>query len=128
GGHQAEPGERAHGRRDAGVGAGAPRRLARPRRRSDRTTEGDPMSFLRPTSGKTRIRAAAVGLVAMLGTYASSGCGLESVNAYIPPADPGSIEHYESLEGVEITVGGKDFTEQLILGNMLAVIFDVAGA
>jgi len=77
---------------------------------------------------RARVQAAGVAAVAVLGAYASSGCGLQSVNAYIPPADPGSIEHYDSLEGVEITVGGKDFTEQLILGNMLAVIFSVAGA
>ena len=40
----------------------------------------------------------------------------------------GAIQHYDSLEGVEITVIAKDFTEQLILGNMLSIILKTAGA
>nr|MBA2695508.1 glycine betaine ABC transporter substrate-binding protein [Actinomycetota bacterium] len=43
-------------------------------------------------------------------------------------AEPGAIQHYESLEGVEITVAGKNFTEQLILGNLLATVLSTAGA
>ena len=46
----------------------------------------------------------AVEALAVLGAYASSGCGLQSANAFIPSADPGSIKHYDSLDGVEITV------------------------
>lgn len=57
-----------------------------------------------------------------------AGCGLQNANGYIAPAEPGSIQHYDSLDGVEITVGAKDFTEQLILGNMLATVLQTAGA
>jgi osmoprotectant transport system substrate-binding protein len=57
-----------------------------------------------------------------------AGCGLQNANGYIAPAEPGSIKHYDSLDGVEITVGAKDFTEQLILGNMLATVLQTAGA
>ncbi|GAA1910359.1 glycine betaine ABC transporter substrate-binding protein [Nocardioides hwasunensis] len=59
---------------------------------------------------------------------AVAGCGLQNANGYIAPAEPGSIKHYDSLDGVEITVGAKDFTEQLILGNMLATVMQTAGA
>jgi osmoprotectant transport system substrate-binding protein len=55
-------------------------------------------------------------------------CGLQSANAFIPPAEPGRIKPIESLEGVEVTVGSKNFTEQLILGKMAAIIMQVAGA
>ncbi|WP_375003358.1 glycine betaine ABC transporter substrate-binding protein [Aeromicrobium sp. CTD01-1L150] len=73
-----------------------------------------------------RIMPAAVATVALVA--ATAGCGLQNANGYIAPADPGEIKHYDSLEGVEITVGAKDFTEQLILGNMLATIMQTAGA
>lgn len=43
-------------------------------------------------------------------------------------AKPGTIKHYDSLEGVPLTVAAKDFTEQLILGNMLSTILHAAGA
>lgn len=59
---------------------------------------------------------------------AAAGCGLKSASAFIPPAEPGSIKPVESLQGVEAVVGGKNFTEQLILGKMAAIIMDVAGA
>ncbi len=39
-----------------------------------------------------------------------------------------TIQHYDSLEGVPITVTAKDFTEQLILGNMVSIILNAAGA
>ncbi|MCG5433138.1 glycine betaine ABC transporter substrate-binding protein [Mycobacterium sp. MYCO198283] len=57
-----------------------------------------------------------------------TGCGLQSASGTVLSAKPGLIQHYDSLEGVEITVAGKDFTEQLILGNMLSIILKVAGA
>lgn len=58
----------------------------------------------------------------------AGGCGLRSASGAVLPADPGTIQHYESLEGVPITVAAKDFTEQLILGNMLSTILSTAGA
>ncbi|MGJ9412161.1 glycine betaine ABC transporter substrate-binding protein [Aeromicrobium sp. CF4.19] len=57
-----------------------------------------------------------------------AGCGLQNANGFIAPAEPGTIEQYDSLEGVPITVGAKDFTEQLILGNMFATVLQTAGA
>jgi osmoprotectant transport system substrate-binding protein len=56
------------------------------------------------------------------------GCGLRSASGAVLEAKPGSIGHYDSLEGVKVTVAAKDFTEQLILGNMLSIILNAAGA
>jgi osmoprotectant transport system substrate-binding protein len=55
-------------------------------------------------------------------------CGLQSANAFIAPADPGKIKPIPALDGVEVTVGSKNFTEQLILGKMAETIFQVMGA
>ncbi|MGV0805101.1 glycine betaine ABC transporter substrate-binding protein [Mycolicibacterium setense] len=57
-----------------------------------------------------------------------TGCGLRSASGAVLEAKPGTIQHYDSLEGVPITVTAKDFTEQLILGNMVSIILNAAGA
>ncbi len=72
-----------------------------------------------------RLRAA---LAALVAAASLAGCGLESASGAVLDADPGAVQHYGSLEGVKITVAAKDFTEQLILGNMLSIILNVAGA
>ena len=59
---------------------------------------------------------------------AVASCGLESASGTVLDAEPGTIRHYDSLDGVKITVAAKDFTEQLILGNMLSIILNAAGA
>jgi osmoprotectant transport system substrate-binding protein len=77
-------------------------------------------------TGRNRRTIAALTGAACVAVLA--GCGLQNANGYIAPADPGTIKRYDSLEGVEITVGAKDFTEQLVLGNMLATVLQTAGA
>jgi osmoprotectant transport system substrate-binding protein len=57
-----------------------------------------------------------------------SGCGLRSASGAVLTANPGTVKHYKSLEGVHLTVAAKDFTEQLILGNMLSTLLSTAGA
>ncbi len=81
-----------------------------------------PLGNQRTTRGLTGILALTA--VAVL----ASGCGLRSANGAVLEAEPGSIEKYDSLDGVEITVAGKNFTEQLILGNLLATVLSTAGA
>lgn len=68
----------------------------------------------------------ALPLVALL--LLSTGCGLRSASGAVLTALPGTIKHYDSLEGVALTVTAKDFTEQLILGNMVSTVLDAAGA
>lgn len=57
-----------------------------------------------------------------------AGCGLQSASGVVLDAEPAAIEHHDSLEGVELTVGAKNFTEQLILGHMFSIVLSTAGA
>jgi osmoprotectant transport system substrate-binding protein len=57
-----------------------------------------------------------------------TGCGLRSASGAVLAANPGSIPRYKSLEGAHLTVAAKDFTEQLILGNMMSTVLATAGA
>ncbi|MGB3772822.1 MAG: glycine betaine ABC transporter substrate-binding protein [Rhodococcus sp. (in: high G+C Gram-positive bacteria)] len=61
-------------------------------------------------------------------TLALTGCGLQSGSAVPLDVSPGSIEVVPELEGAELTVGSKDFTEQIILGYILEFALSAAGA
>lgn len=67
--------------------------------------------------------ATAALLVALL-----AGCGLEAGGAVPLPVGPGSIRPIAALDGVQITVGSKDFTEQNILGYLIEFALTAAGA
>ena len=73
-----------------------------------------------------RRRALAMAGVLIAGLVA--GCGLQSASGAILEARPGEIQHYDSLKDVKLTVAAKDFTEQLILGNMFSTALAAAGA
>jgi osmoprotectant transport system substrate-binding protein len=81
---------------------------------------------MRTTPRATRLVAALAALSAC--ALLLSGCGLRSASGAVLAANPGSIPRYKSLEGVHLTVAAKDFTEQLILGNMLSTVLSTAGA
>lgn len=57
-----------------------------------------------------------------------AGCGLESGGAVPLPVGSGSIEPIPELDGVKITVGSKDFTEQITLGYIIEFALTAAGA
>ncbi|WP_237568064.1 glycine betaine ABC transporter substrate-binding protein [Mycolicibacterium lacusdiani] len=63
-----------------------------------------------------------------IASTALAGCGLRSASGAVLEARPGAIAHYDSLDGAKITVIAKDFTEQLILGNMVSIVLAAAGA
>ncbi|WP_206784139.1 glycine betaine ABC transporter substrate-binding protein [Amycolatopsis sp. MtRt-6] len=66
-------------------------------------------------------------VVALLGVTLSS-CGL-TVNQAVPyDIRPGSIQPIPALQGVKITVGSKDFTENIILAYMAEMALTAAGA
>jgi osmoprotectant transport system substrate-binding protein len=68
-------------------------------------------------------------VVAITLVLTMTGCiGLSSASSFIPGANPGSVKPIPSLKGVQLTVGSKDFTEQLILGKMAVILLKVAGA
>lgn len=57
-----------------------------------------------------------------------AGCGL-NVNAALPyDVQPGTIRPVPSLEGLNVTVGSKDFTENIILGYLAELALSAAGA
>ena len=57
-----------------------------------------------------------------------ASCGLQSGGAVPLPVGPGSIQPVAALEGVSLTVGSKDFTEQVILGYFIEFALVAAGA
>nr|WP_297609732.1 glycine betaine ABC transporter substrate-binding protein [Nocardia sp.] len=56
------------------------------------------------------------------------GCGLQSGSAVPLQVGPASIRPVPELDGVSITVGSKDFTEQNILGYLIEFAMAAAGA
>ncbi|MEU7717175.1 glycine betaine ABC transporter substrate-binding protein [Streptomyces tibetensis] len=59
---------------------------------------------------------------------AAAGCGLTSGSPLTDDVKPGSIGRGEPLKGAHLTVTSKSFTEQLILGSVMGIAFEAAGA
>lgn len=59
---------------------------------------------------------------------AAVGCGLTSGSPMVDDVRPGTIGRGEPLKGAELTVTSKSFTEQLILGAIMGIAFEAAGA
>jgi osmoprotectant transport system substrate-binding protein len=57
-----------------------------------------------------------------------TGCGLGAGGAVPLKVGPGSVQPEPALEGVQITVGSKEYTEQVILGYILEYTLAAAGA
>ncbi|GAB2788704.1 glycine betaine ABC transporter substrate-binding protein [Streptomyces chlorus] len=57
-----------------------------------------------------------------------SSCGLTSGSPMVDAVEPGSIGRGKPLEGANLTVTSKEFTEQLILGAIMGIAFQAAGA
>ncbi|MEU0790434.1 glycine betaine ABC transporter substrate-binding protein [Amycolatopsis sp. NPDC005961] len=75
---------------------------------------------------KLRRMTAVLG-VAVLGATLSA-CGL-TVNQAVPyDIQPGTIQPIPSLQGLKVTVGSKDFTENIILAYMSEMALSAAGA
>ena len=59
---------------------------------------------------------------------AASGCGLQSGSPMADSVQPGTVGGGEPLKGAHLTVTSKEFTEQLILGAIMGIAFQAAGA
>lgn len=59
---------------------------------------------------------------------ATAGCGLTSGSPMVDDVEPGSIGQGKPLKGADLTVTSKEFTEQLILGAIMGIAFEAAGA
>ncbi|WNG85503.1 glycine betaine ABC transporter substrate-binding protein [Mycobacterium sp. ITM-2016-00317] len=69
-----------------------------------------------------------IATLAALLALALSACGLGSGSAVPLQVGPGSIQPTPGLEGVQITVGSKEYTEQVIMGYILEFTLAAAGA
>jgi len=67
-------------------------------------------------------------LMAAACTTLVAACGLQSGSAVPLDVKPGSIQPVAGLKGAQLTVGSKDFTEQVILGYMIEFAMTAAGA
>ncbi|MGI5995526.1 glycine betaine ABC transporter substrate-binding protein [Saccharomonospora viridis] len=77
-------------------------------------------------AGRRGVRGACALLAAL--SLLVSACGL-NVNAALPfDVESGSIRKVPQLEGVEITVGSKDFTENVLLAYIAQIALKAAGA
>lgn len=57
-----------------------------------------------------------------------SGCGLVSGSPMADDVRPGSTGAGRPLEGARLTVTSKEFTEQIVLGQIMGLVFQAAGA
>ena len=57
-----------------------------------------------------------------------ASCGLTSGSPMVDDVRPGSIGQGRPLDGARLTVVSKEFTEQLILGAVMGIAFEAAGA
>ncbi|PRC43051.1 glycine/betaine ABC transporter substrate-binding protein [Mycobacterium sp. ITM-2017-0098] len=73
-------------------------------------------------------RGSAVAALAAAVVLVLSACGLGSGSTVPLQVGPGSIQPTPGLDGVKITVGSKEYTEQVILGYILEFTLAAAGA
>ncbi|MEV0277165.1 glycine betaine ABC transporter substrate-binding protein [Streptomyces sp. NPDC050610] len=75
-----------------------------------------------------RVPLTAAALGALLAPLALGGCGLTSGSPMVDNVQPGSIGQGKPLKGADLTVTSKEFTEQIILGQIMGLAFKAAGA
>ncbi|SFT18448.1 osmoprotectant transport system substrate-binding protein [Streptomyces sp. ok210] len=79
------------------------------------------------TAGASRtFRAGLIGVLVLLTVLA--GCGLKSGSPMADDVVPGSVGQGRPLQGASLTVTSKNFSENIILGQMIGLVFKAAGA
>ncbi|MGW4030383.1 glycine betaine ABC transporter substrate-binding protein [Streptomyces sp. NPDC004838] len=68
------------------------------------------------------------GALLLAGLVLLTGCGLKSGSPMVDDVEPGSVGRGEPLKGASLTVASKNFSENIILGQMIGLIFKAAGA
>ncbi|TSB22605.1 glycine betaine ABC transporter substrate-binding protein [Streptomyces benahoarensis] len=81
--------------------------------------------YRRPYRRPRRTARAAVlaAVVCLLG-----GCGLVSGSPMTDTVRPGTLGRGQPLKGAQLTVTSKEFTENIILGQIMGLVFEAAGA
>ncbi|MEU0831712.1 glycine betaine ABC transporter substrate-binding protein [Streptomyces sp. NPDC005969] len=57
-----------------------------------------------------------------------AGCGLKSGSPMVDDVVPGSVGRGKPLDGASLTVTSKNFSENIVLGQMIGLVFKAAGA
>lgn len=65
--------------------------------------------------------------VASISVLGLSGCGLKPSTSAVPEIQSGSIQHIDGADGQKLTIGSKNFTEQLILGKIAVLTAEASG-
>lgn len=73
-----------------------------------------------------RMRTALLGGAAL--ALVLAGCGLKSGSPMVDDVAPGSVGQGQPLGGASLTVTSKNFSENIILGQMIGLVFKAAGA
>jgi len=73
---------------------------------------------------RTRTGLASAAALALLLT----GCGLKSGSPLVDEVEPGSVGKGQPLKGASLTVTSKNFSENIILGHVMGLVFKAAGA
>ncbi|GAA0331066.1 glycine betaine ABC transporter substrate-binding protein [Streptomyces blastmyceticus] len=79
------------------------------------------------TTRRTGLAAAALGCALLL-PLTLGGCGLTSGSPMVDDVRPGSIGQGLPLKGADLTVASKNFSENIILGQIMGLAFKAAGA
>ncbi|MDO5634751.1 MAG: glycine betaine ABC transporter substrate-binding protein [Micrococcus sp.] len=91
---------------------------------TDRTSRPQPRRRY-PRGPRVRLAAAAG---AAAGALVLSSCGLGTAGGYVPSGTIAGPLAGVDLEGADVAVGSKNFTEQVILGTMMVILLNSAGA
>ncbi|MFJ8887475.1 glycine betaine ABC transporter substrate-binding protein [Streptomyces sp. NPDC102402] len=57
-----------------------------------------------------------------------TGCGLKSGSPLVDEVEPGSVGEGQPLKGASLTVTSKNFSENIVLGQIMGLVFKAAGA
>ncbi|MFJ6851321.1 glycine betaine ABC transporter substrate-binding protein [Streptomyces sp. NPDC091271] len=57
-----------------------------------------------------------------------TGCGLKSGSPLVDEVEPGSVGQGQPLKGASLTVTSKNFSENIVLGQIMGLVFKAAGA
>ena len=79
-------------------------------------------------TGRTSQTRRAVAALSALGCLALAGCGLGTASGFSPTGTLAGPVADVDLEGADIKVGSKNFTEQLVLGKIAVILMKSAGA
>ena len=77
----------------------------------------------------SRLRRTALAVAGAACSVLLAACSLPTAGGFVPTGQlTGPLEDVESLDGADIAVGSKNFSENVLLGKMAIILFQSAGA